>query len=224
MDRSIIFNFLSVSAVWACSIVNVTYDWNGMAHFLGSLYIFSSKLTPFTLRHFSTGSVIRQTSSLYFWKWFRKVVFPLPMLPSIRTVKGCVSWAYLRPFLTLADAVAISPDRRWSVRYKKKINFNFVMKFLTKVVRLCGVKWKYCTFCVVAVHELTKILPLKWIKAGKLFKRRHYQCYWVVYFCKCLLTAVRMNYAHSVCINRLMNFNYLSFVLYFLRLASWSKH
>lgn len=38
-DRSINFTRLSVWAVCVCSIVSVTYVWNGIAHLAGSLYI-----------------------------------------------------------------------------------------------------------------------------------------------------------------------------------------
>lgn len=47
------------------------------------------RLKPSTLRHFSTGSVYKRTSS-YFLKWLRNVVLPAPMLPSINTVNGAL--------------------------------------------------------------------------------------------------------------------------------------
>lgn len=140
-DRSISLTRFSVVAVCVCSMVNVTYVWNGIAHLAGSLYIKSCqwatmnnknhlqasklddaidtlwvmsvpsaidypeklplhtynnnswlgaltrRLTPSTLRHFSTGSVCKHTSS-YFLKWLRNVVLPAPMLPSMNTVNG----------------------------------------------------------------------------------------------------------------------------------------
>lgn len=180
-DLSISLTRLSVNAVCVCSMVNVTYVWNGIAHLAGSLYmrsyfyefdkenknwptfnyalaiandfgktkkqfnrrsiqcqtslqsfcvrvclcsfffiwrqnchthlylivcamlvgfsisltnannnmILTKRLIPFTLRHFSTGSACKHTSS-YLRKWFRNVVFPAPILPSINTVNGCL--------------------------------------------------------------------------------------------------------------------------------------
>lgn len=49
----------------------------------------TNRFIPFTLRHFSTGSACKHTSS-YLRKWFRNVVLPAPMLPSMNTVNGCL--------------------------------------------------------------------------------------------------------------------------------------
>lgn len=76
----------------------------------------TKRLKPSTLRHFSTGSVYKRTSS-YFLKWLRNVVLPAPMLPSMNTVNGA-----LRGEVNFGMAVFITFDMifNWFFQLKQK--------------------------------------------------------------------------------------------------------